>query len=398
MKESTFIPIKHISRDGKVFQYGNAKAEMLGHKELPRNVKTMAARMQDVVNALSLPFSVSEANPGAIRHDNGNAFAQAALPDGSTFFIMVRTPIDEKVKLQDIMEQKPAINTFTGICLFSEYSVRAITEEGEVFMLTEPKTVIDKPISQLKVNSHLSPYEIETLIRIPSFMKALLQYVQGADTLYLNIPREEYYFYVLDAYEAGFFSTEQVKTWFGEVDKRHDRIFELMKKRSTINLPKDINTVDITPLAPVREYIVLSVEAGIKPDFQKAVSILRQTSQLWKNVLSIEKPQSWKELGLLSWAAGELSAGLSPDDHPKLGIVVDNPTESKIFAHAKRLVPKLIEMSTDRYNLIGLFVHEMVIPDGKNRHKTMYHIDDSEQTLAQTRVLFQAYRPSRNGG
>jgi hypothetical protein len=388
--QSQFTHINGFRTKGEAFQYGATTATIRdrdSHKKL-RQISTRADR---ILTSLEIPIQSGE---NVIVHDNGNKFAEMNL-GGQIFYIDPRNPINGQELGEILAGKQPDISIVTGSCLFSAETARVITESGRNLPLTTPGVQIDEKIASLAIDPRLSLYEVETLNRLPSFINAMVREGSNINRLHVNVPDVEYYLYALSAYEQGFLSSEHALEWFDHVDTRHERLFQQMSRRSLrgINQARDLEVIDDMPLAPIKPYILDSVAAGDVPSIQNTVELLADQSSLWNDILTVESPMTWQDINDLSYVYAELQAGYNDpvkksSNQVRLAVVVDNPSESKIVANAKRIAGKL--PNPNDYNLIALFLHEHLLPS-KGTEKTMYHIPGQILTLSDAKTIFQAY-------
>lgn len=389
--ESILVPVSSFLQNGEKFSYGRATAELLvGEEKLNKSSRMMIRRTKLIFDALGLSSTEDRLANNAIFHDNGNSFAELQV-GGKKFFVMARDPIESN-SLTNLVNKNLRLSMVSGPCLFNIDTARGLSRDGIASSIANPQSPISNRIDKLEIDGRLSIYEQEAIVRLSTFLNALIQKLANIDVLYLSIPKVEYYLYILDGYKSGMASSEIVLNWFNHVDLRHNRMFEQMKKRSIrgLSLKRDIKVVDHCPLDPIREYIVNYVRAAQVPNLDEAKNILIKGSSLWKNLMAADDPMSWYELNNLSYVFAELNAGID-----SLAVVVESPTESKIFAHAKRLVPEIKRRSNVEFNVIALYPHELLIPSGENSSKTMYHVSTTGvaySKLAVAKAIFRAYR------
>ncbi|GEM_PF-6101611 len=393
----TNIGLSLLQQEGAI--YGRANAKLLAPEDHNKSARVMVRRVENLFQ--SLGFS-SIINRSAIFHDNGNSFAGVELGDRE-YFVMARDLMDER-KLVDILNgEKPSITIVSGPCLFSAQTVQAISEHGTPFSVTTPGVEITEKIERLEVSDALSLYEIESVTRLSEFINGLVRSSDTVRGVHLNIPQAEYYAYLLDAYTDGFVNQEQMALWMLHVDMRQAKIANMMKERILQGVANDrsISISQTAPLNTIREYMADSVLRNERPSLQDALVMLRQNSPLWRSLLDIEEPSSWQEINHLSYVFAELQSGLSSDatagEGVPIGIVVESPTESKIFANAKKIIGKM--NGAYRGNVLAIYPHEMIIPVDGNTGKTMYHVVEADEMRQNNlRVIFQTYRGSLNGG
>jgi hypothetical protein len=382
---------REIAEPNGGFRYGAATA--LGYNLLEskgrKNIEQISRRLQAITTGLDIDAQISDPMNG-IFHDNGNAFVEMEA-DSRRFFVMARSPINEKPLSETMGGQVPRIRLISGPCLFSSNSVSALAEDGSSFAITKPGTEVDAPVTSVDINPHLSVYETESIVRLSQFMSTLVNSA-NVESVFLNIPKVEYYNYVLDAYEKQYFSSEQVLDWFAQVDKRSERVQNLMRKRIKGRIAKSVPIMTKQPLQPIEDYLKSSIADNEVPQVFEAATYLSQGSRLWQKVLSIRQPETWYDINFLSYAVAELETAEVLHGEPIFAIAVENPTESKIYSTAKNLW-KEMPHAGEMYNLVGLYPHEQVLPIDQNAERTMYHIDEPQTYGTQhARVIFNAYK------
>lgn len=378
------------------FQYGKDQAAFANGTEF-KNTKKMHRKVEEIVQGLQLPFIVPDELP-TIRHESGPAFIKVES-SSHDFFLHARSIINEKPLVEVIQGKPVAMHVVSGSCLFSADSVHAIADDGERFSLTSPAAAINKNIQNITVDPDLSLYEAEASVRLSLFISELAK-GGSVDSIQLNIPRIEYYNYALDAFENGHLSPNQMLEWFAAVDTRFQRLSSGMKKRIRRPLEKEAQPLFIStqPLGILEDYIKGEIVEAEAPDLEKAKRILVLSSPLWETVLALQNPQNWVGLNNASYIVAELQAARVPkhdDTTAHIAVAVENYTENKIMAGAKKVYEALPDKNED-YHLIGLYPHEHVVPVGENTGKTMYYVKKPEVSgTHHARTIFSAYRPTR---
>lgn len=384
----SFVPVDSLIRQSDRFFYGAATSRKFEGDDINRSGKAMVRRVGSLIEALDLPFEMP-GNATVLSHDNGNAFVKI-LSHGLEFFVMARNPLSEK-PLEELDVKNQRLDIITGVCLYSSDSVKAIATDGEEFSFTAPNVDITKIIEDFRINPQLTVYEIESIIRLSSFIRAFRSTKESGRVI-INNPKVEYYLYLLPALERGFINPSKALTWFSQVDERHQRLFNIMCKRLSKNSAVQPCVVPINPLDAIRDYVISTVESGQIPQISEAKEKLTKDSRLWADIFAVEDPGSWNQLSYLSYPQAYLDVAANSN----LLVAVENPTESKIFAHAKKLSNAIPEGNNNNHDIIGFYPHEMILPVGEAAKKTMYHVAEPESKTSVARIVFQAYQ--RNGG
>ncbi|HET9947166.1 MAG TPA: hypothetical protein VFQ63_03825 [Patescibacteria group bacterium] len=375
------------------FSYGRAQAKMTLLEDANRNSRVIARKLGEIVAGLHLNIGIPE-NRRVINHDNGNAFAEAQV-GGETHFLMVRSPIDGRSFEEQLGGEKPDITIVSGPCLFSADGVKAVGHSGEKYALTRRGEAIAEPIHRIHVDPELSVYEIEAITRLGTFISGLKHDNSHIKRVELNIPEAEYYLYALDGYREGHLSPGQLKGWFDVVDQRHKRQIKLLSSR--IQRRRQVQIVESSPLASIKHYMRQTVAKGQMPTYEEARTILAGEDALWRDILAVAPTQSWQDIIDLSYVHAELSAAEQKAGHPTYAVIVENPTENKIFANAKRVAEALQQKGQRVFHAVALYPHEHIIPSGDNATRTMYHIDEERgRKFSLARQIIGLYRRGRS--
>ncbi len=371
------------------FSYGRAQAKIQPLEQANRNSRVIARKLGEIVEGLQLSIDIPETRR-IISHDNGNAFAEVIL-NGKKHFIMARTPLDGRNFSESLQEQKPEVTIVSGPCLFSADAVQAISHEGENFALTRRGEIINQTISHINVDNNLSLYEAEAISRLSTLIHDLVQNNQHIKHVALNIPEAEYYLFGLEAFEQGHLSSHQLREWFNNVDYRHDRQIKLIKNR--IQRGTNVEIYESSPLLPVKNYIRIKVLNNELPTFSEAVELLSENNELWRDLFAVSKINNWQDIIDLSYVYAELEAGEQHGGKPTFALVIENPTENKIFANAKKVAIELQKIRSRIFNVVAIYPHELILPVGDNANRTMYHITETtDDKFSLFRQIVNIYR------
>lgn len=385
--QPTLLPLENVASG--TFTYGRAEASIVHIGEANRNARVIARKLEEIAAGLHLQIDHPQERR-VISHDNGNAFAEAHL-GGKTHFLMVRSPLDGRSFEQSLHGEIPEITIVSGPCLFSAEGVQAVAHSGQQYALTRRGEHISEPIQHIAVDEKLSLYEIEAITRLGNFIHDLATNNSHIRRVALNIPEAEYYLYALNAYQQGYIDQQQMLRWFDAVDQRHQRQVRLLSKM--IGRRNNVRIEEASPLRGIKEYIRKQVREGNTPRFEDAMTQLAAQDGLWADMLAVSEIGSWQDIIDLSYIHAELSAAEQVSDRPTFALAIESPTESKIFASAKKVATALQAIRPRQFNATALFPHELMLPVGANATKTMYHIaEDNGGRLGLMRAIVGQYR------
>ena len=358
--------------DTVTFRYGIARVRRGGVETFTSHARKMANRIVHLTEMLGIPIQFTsqaiyyeglhEDVPDNAGHITPEAFIETTI-GGRTFFLMAKNPVDGRSIDAVVQGEKPEISLITGPCLFGADAAVVRSNSGERFSLVNPEDTITEPITQLEITPEFSLYEIEALSRYTHILKSLIETTPHIKRIAFNVPEVEYYSYVLDAYQAGFLSQEQVLSWFAAVDMRHARLVQEMYARIAPSLHavnNDAEVIDLKPLESIKEYFVTTIRNNEVPELSIACQMLCEPSSLWRDMLSVAPPSSWEDLNHLSYVYAELSTAevRLKTKRRDAAIAVENPDEVRIFTLARSIVSLLPDR---RFNLVGLYPHEQVV-------------------------------------
>ncbi len=237
------------------------------------------------------------------------------------------------------------IELISGICLYGKEKFLLETKQGNRLSLTQPNLEIQEMIDDIWVDNSFSIYEIDAIIGLSSFINSLEQENENVKMIHVEIPKGQYYLFLARAYEKGYLPPELFQKCIAEIDKRHNAVFRAYKKRLKVE-----NICKAEPLAPVETYFLEALEKKSDISFEKACQILSQ-DEIWKQVLTIQPPHKWAELGYLSHVVTFLKIGRKAPN--KAVLQIDDPIEEKIHMKASRIIKKL--GAYDDYRVWGIY-------------------------------------------
>ncbi|MBX7144057.1 MAG: hypothetical protein K1X79_06375 [Oligoflexia bacterium] len=253
------------------------------------------------------------------------------------------------------------IRLLTGLCLWSTETARVIVGSGKSLPIVDPKQAIDEAVVDLQVTSDLSLYELDSLNRLSGLLSSIAIAEKRPIDLALNIPRLEYYLYLLPAFGKGLVSVQLFRRWCELVEARRACLI----RELCVRLPSGLKVQTIDPLLGIEPTIARIVESGCKDSEQEinaACQALSQSSSIWNQVLKQEvpAPRTWTDLNTLGYAVAVLE---SADERGVSLIAVENRHEARIYEKVEALNRKI----NKSINLVVLLSHEQVMTKWQNR-------------------------------
>lgn len=242
--------------------------------------------------------------------------------------------------------QNTHINLLFGICLFDNESVYVVNRDKKKYRFMDMKNLSlnEIKVSDIIIDKEWTLYETELITRLSRCIAdtAALLSKQTTITIRYNIPRVEYYCYLLQNFEFGNISKECLQHYFDAVDRRHERVAK-SSIRLIQNLLKPLS-VDIMPantFGYLESFIRHHVCHGKMPSIHDAMALLAKKYPLWNEVLRHYLPTNFVDLARLSYAYEYIAAGKSVckiDD--TLCLAVEAYHEARILDHAESFIKK----------------------------------------------------------
>ncbi|MFJ9419971.1 hypothetical protein ACIRPT_38330 [Streptomyces sp. NPDC101227] len=285
------------------------------------------------------------------------------------------------------------INLLTGPCLFSGRAMRFIDASGgEPNLLSARRKPLSHRLTHLWADQDLSLYEYESVLRQSRVVADVTSALPPTAplTITIDIPRVQYYLYLLDAFSHGMASPDLALEWFHLVDVRHARMAAFFRDRLLAELAGvlrgDITLRESDPLGAVGACIREAVARNTLPRLEDLLDELAATGDpVWKLLLEVQPPRDLEALGTASYVVEELrAAAVHEDSGPNLGILVENYPEWKILHQTDRLLDRIkkIGRQTSPGNLLGMYPLERLInvnPSGQPEH--LYFLDPGRHAL-----------------
>ncbi|MFB1046845.1 hypothetical protein [Streptomyces chrestomyceticus] len=242
------------------------------------------------------------------------------------------------------------VELVTGVCLFSNRNLYFTDENGNSPELLRPGTApLTERLSSISVGDEISLYEYETITRHSRLLADIAAALPPTLplTITVDVPRVQYYLYLLDAFQNGLVPTAIAQRWFRLVDDRHTRVLRLFCDRIrcavTATGHTDVTVRTAPGLNPLAECLQEAIATGRIPHDDELLSRMIATGDpVWEVLQHLEVPSSREHLGHASYVAELLRAAGVPDAPGNtLSISVDNYAEGRLFDQAQHLQQQL---------------------------------------------------------
>lgn len=230
-----------------------------------------------------------------------------------------------------------AVNIVSGPCLFSSRALQASTDTSEPLTVLDPNLPLKRSIRSLTAVPELSLYEQESLRRLASLINGLFEVIPAGlpVTITSDVPRVQYYLYLLEAYNQKLITSQLLLEWFDLVDQRHALVCRRLNKL----LPKELSPV-VRPAVGFEVldgYIKNQIIARQEVQLPDLIKLLADSHDIWRLMLENANPNSYRELISLSYVKEEIQSGLNSDGKNVLGVAIENPTERMTHKQSRRL-------------------------------------------------------------
>ncbi|MEV7194544.1 hypothetical protein AB0N81_22435 [Streptomyces sp. NPDC093510] len=278
-------------------------------------------------------------------------------------------------KLTGTADDADRAELVSGVCLFSHRNLRFIDEHGDCTELLRADAVPSAArLRSIVMESELSLYEYETVVRQSRMIGDVAAMLPPslALTVTVDVPRVQYYLYLLDAFQDGLVAAELAQHYFRLVDGRYHHVLDLFCRHIRRALDAagrpDVPVRTAPGLDPLAECLWESVTTGDIPcDDDLLALMVAGGDPMWKELRELDVPRSRHCLGYTSYLVELLrSAGLSDDGKGALSINVDSFGEALLFDQARQMRQRLGAPEDDLPSL-GIYAAETVQtlrPDG----------------------------------
>lgn len=348
-------------------------------------------------------------------------------PDDTQFFNLRSSSLKAKDKITEFS----SVNILSGICLFSQEHLGYLHGESASDSDNSETTPIESSdhLVPLPIDQRPTLYEIESLVRLPNAIADIVSILPASidATITLDVPRAQYYAFLLDLYAGGRCSREHIKSWLEIIDKRHDQIAKVFERAVHDALRRrgvNRNNVRIelsTGLEEVIPYIQKTIEQGNSPSVENLLQELLKLDPLFKEYYEHlpqlqHPPQNLVNLCFTSYTYQVLrpvfqrvhesrSSGSDTQKiHPvnrQLLINIDNPAEWRIYSQAEKMLKGYQKKYSSVINplLLGIFPSELIFT-AENTGRTslylrnvgQYIYDESEtRTVSPSDIVEKVY-------
>jgi hypothetical protein len=273
-----------------------------------------------------------------------------------------------------------AVNLVTGWCLFSYRALRVLGDGDASFAcLSSSAAPIPAPIRRIESSPRLTLYELESACRLPwltADLVALLPHGIPA-TVTIDVPRVQYYLYLLDAFYRGLVSTELMLRWFKLVDERNRIATELLARQLNVAMShartrRHVSVRQAASMTCLEPLIRHSIHSRVPLTAARMASTLSAHDPMWKLVLSAASPASHRELIHLSYVVEQLRGALVRDGEPRLSIAIDNPGEWRAYARARAMAARI---GAPDCSLLSLYPLERAFTSEATGRSDLYYND-----------------------
>ena len=279
----------------------------------------------------------------------------------------------------------------TGFCLFSSRVLEVIGVDGTAFDCLAPRAAsINVPLSRIDASADLSIYELESAHRLPWLTTDMISLVPAEIpvTVTIDVPRIQYYLYLLEAFYGGLVAPELMLRWFELVDERSRRVTSLLRHRLRATLPladtsRRIRLRRAANMACLEVPVRHSVASGKRLDVDQMAELLSADDPIWAMSLAAVGPSGYRDLINLSYAVEQVRGGVAhKGDAQPLSIAIDNPSERRACTEARAVVRAA--RATGRKgdgSIVGLYPLERAFTSEATGTSDLYHYDPGDSFL-----------------
>ncbi|WP_433272187.1 hypothetical protein ACQPZF_15725 [Actinosynnema sp. CS-041913] len=295
-------------------------------------------------------------------------------------------------KLTGAVTDAARLDLVTGVCLYSSATVRFTDERGDSPALLHPGVGrLTGPLRRIVADDELSVYEREAIVRQSRVIADLLA-VLPADlptTVTIDVPRVQYYCYLLDAFRRGHVRADLMLRWFDLVDARHTQLTGAFRARLRTTLDSvrraDVAVRTAPGLDPLAQRLrdAVSGTGSRMPPIRDLVAVQAAADPVWEVLQRVQPPRDRDQLWEMSYTVEVLRAiGIHDTGGRALAMMVDRYAEFPILQHAQR-VQRRIDQSSSGLPVLGLYPAERVINVGRDGvPESLYFQDASRYVVA----------------
>ena len=314
-----------------------------------------------------------------VKADKG-VFLPLHTPDGH--ILIVKVAADNATKLMRRIRSNELashdVSLAAGTCLFSAHGAYAHNRHGETMRICDNRrdaSNLSEPVDRLNISSEPSLYETELSHRSFELIR-LLRTNKRLSRTYLHLPRVEYYLFILNAYNHGYFPADLASQWFDAVDQRADATKDLWESNTGGNLDCD------TPLGCLSQFIRGRISDREKIPVGDIVKHLRRTtthfSSTFDQVLSSGEPTTFKDLNHQSYCVEYIHLA---KNNPMIAVLP--PEEEKILTNVAKIDPSAAR------NIVPIQIQSQVITNQQTGHYYLPRLQGELKTTVMNAVRDQ---------
>lgn len=372
------------------------------------------SRALDQATSLSRYLSVpAVSNPPEVMH-----FATGGQPSGpmmTNITLHGHTAFVAFRGLRGLRSAGPAsrrLTIATGLCLFSGSSLWSSDADGMRLpfaeVLGEASSLPDK-VRRIEHDPLLSLYELESVESLSRMIAAVINSLPAGatSTVLMQVPRVEYYLYIVDAMRAGLLAPSVVQQWLELVDERHRMVAGRFTARlqELVSADQTLNVLMSPGLEPHEELVRSLLAEDALADQQRVVEVLLHAlgahSEAWRTAISIKRPRSVWDIIRLGYPL-DMCSLIGSSTSVGTFMLIDNPREMKMFTELERLAREF-GLERSGVTLTGLFPLGRTLILRNRRVASSYHRDpgqrlfDHDHALHTPESLLEILYPERSG-
>lgn len=316
------------------------------------------------------------------------------------------------LKAKDKIGDFSSVNILSGICLFSQEHLgyphgepASVSNDSETTPIEPSDQLVPLPLDQRP-----TLYEIESLVRLPNAIADIVSTLPATIdvTITLDVPRAQYYAFLLDLYARGHCSQEHIKSWLEIIDKRHDQVAGVFERAVQDALQqrgvssKNIRINLSTGLGEVIPYIQKTIDQDSAPSVGDLLQELLSLDPLFREYYEHlpqpqNPPKNLVDLCFTSYSyqvlrpvfgrvhesrSSESGAQKAPSASRQLLINIDNAAEWRIYSQAEKMLKGYQRKYSSVINplLLGLFPSELVFT-AENTGRTSLYLRNAGQEI-----------------
>lgn len=334
-----------------------------------------------------------------IPHLSFDALAETEQDD--TQFFNLRS---SNLKAKDKLTEFSSVNILSGICLFSQEHLGYLHGESAPTPDSSETTPIEPSddLVPLPVDQRPTLYEIESLVRLPNAIADIVSILPATidTTITLDVPRVQYYAFLLDLYAGGRCSREHIKSWLEVIDRRHNQIAKVFERAVQDALRRrgvsrgNVRIELSTGLEEVIPYIRGTIEQGNSPSVENLLRELLKLDPLFREYYEHlpqlqHPPQNLVDLCFTSYTyqvlrpvfqrvhenkSSEIDAPKAHRGNRQLLINIDNAAEWRIYSQAEKMLKGYQKRYSSIINplLLGIFPSELIFTAENTGRTSLY--------------------------